>query len=65
MLSVGRIGPALKSLKEAHVFQTIFPGLRLELKNKHLKDPFDFWNKGFSFYKEQSFFWTVIGLPFF
>ena len=65
MFSVGRIGSALKSLKEYAVFQFVFPGLTANFKSPYLKNPFDFWNKNFSSYTEQAFFWTSIGLPFF
>lgn len=65
MFSAGRMGSAVKSLKEYGIFQSVFPGLKTSFESKYLKNPFDFWNKEFSFYKEPAFFWTVFGLPFF
>ena len=65
MFSEGRIGSAVKSLTDQNVFPSVFPNLKYPLKDKHLNNPFDFWNKDFSFYKEPAFFWTVFGLPFF
>ena len=65
MLSAGRIGSALKSLEKYVVFSSVFPGLTTHLKRKHLRNPFDFWNKDFSFCTEQAFSWTVVGLPVF
>lgn len=65
MLSVGRIGPALKSLKEHHVFYSVFPYLQSLPEDKYLNNPFDFWNRSFSFYREPAFFWAVLALPFF
>ena len=65
MFSAGRIGSALKSLKNHDVFPYIFPRLDFSLENKYLKRPFDFWNKDFSFCGDQAFFWTALALPFF
>ena len=65
MFSMGRIGSVVKSLKEYNVFSSVFPTLDISLKSKYLKTPFDFWNKEFSFCREQAFFWAVFGLPFF
>ena len=65
MFSKGDLGPALKSLKDHKLFPSVFPSLKKPLKSKHLRDPFDFWNKAFSFCKEPAFFWTAIGLPLF
>ena len=65
MFSVGRIGPALKSLKNHDVFPFIFPNLDPSLESKYLKHPFDFWDKDFSFCEDQAFFWTALALPFF
>ena len=65
IFSVGRIGSAVKSLEEYNIFPSVFPTLDISLKRKYLKNPFDFWNREFSFCKEQAFFWAVFGLPFF
>ena len=65
MFSAGRIGSALKILKEYHVFPFVFPILEAFTDKQHLKNPFDFWNKNFSFYKDQAFCWAVLALPFF
>ncbi len=65
MFSMGKIGLALESLKQYGVLQVVFPDLKDSLESEDWEKSFDFWNRDFSFCKEQAFFWTVIGLPFF
>ena len=62
MLSAGQIGSALKNLKKFGFFYYIFPEFK---KNKLKKNPFDFWNKDFSFLEDQAFFWTALAWPYF
>ena len=65
MFSEGRIGKAVKLLKDHSLFYSVFPSLEAPFKNQSIKNPFDFWNQDFSFCKEPPYFWTALALPFF
>ena len=65
MFSAGDLGEAIKSLQKYKLLFFLFPFLKNSLKSKHLKNPFHFWSKNFSFYKEQAFVWILFALPFF
>lgn len=60
MFSHGRMDQAIKILKEHSFFDVLFP-----FKEKDTDQPDLFWKTSFSYYKESSFMWAVLGLPYF
>ena len=60
MLSSGEIGKGLKLLDQYNILNLVF-----NLPNEFIKDPYLFWNQKFSFLKDPSYIWVIVGLPCF
>ncbi len=60
MLSTGAIGKGLKLLDQYNILQLAF-----HLPDNFIKDPYLFWEQKFSFYKDPSYIWLIVGLPYF